>query len=386
MSRKALIISTNHWNSPSQVGTHAISKTLAGDGWDVAFISEPISPFHLLKKDRYQVDQRFDIYRSGGITDCNNQVWAYVPFALLTPQNYPFFRSKFVYHYWEKFTFPSLLKLLRNRGFVDVDLLYFDNSTQAFWLDYIKCKKSVFRVVDNYAGFQKYSQQSRQLEKRLCEQVDLVLYTASNLKSFAGKYNTKKNLFFPNGVNFKHFSAPQNEIPKEYHSIPSPRVVYIGEMRIRFDFELVKTTAKQIPDFSFVLIGDDFIAKKFFKDSPNVYVLGPKRYELLPTYLHFADIGMIPFNIKKHSSLINFVNPLKLKQYFAAGLPVVASRGEELAKMKTPAYFYDNADELIKLLRDLQQSSVDRERLIKFARKGDWEEKVHGLLEELQFN
>lgn len=386
MSKKALIISTNHWNSPSQVGTHAISNKLAGNGWDVAFISEPISPFHLLKSDRFQIDQRFDIYHSGGITDCDNQIWAYVPFALFTPQNYPFFRSRFVYQYWQKFTFPRLLKLLIKRGFVDVDLLYFDNPMQAFWLDYINCKKSVFRVVDNYSGYQKYSRHSRQQEKRLCEDVDLVLYTASNLKSLVRKYNTKKAIFFPNGVDFNHFNTLPVEPPEEYISIPSPRVVYVGEMRIRFDFELVKYAAKQSPDFSFILIGDDFIAKKFFKNIPNVYVLGPKRYELLPAYLHFADIGMIPYNLQKHSSLINFVNPLKLNQYFAAGLPVVASRGEELVNMKTPAYLYKDADEFIRILIDLQQSSIDRDHLIKFAQNGDWKEKVLELLEELQLN
>ena len=66
MNKKVLILAANHWTSPSQVGTHSIAKEFVKSGWDVAFISDPISPFHFLKRNKSLITQRLEIYKSGG--------------------------------------------------------------------------------------------------------------------------------------------------------------------------------------------------------------------------------------------------------------------------------------------------------------------------------
>src|SRR5262249_2078386 len=62
---------------------------------------------------------------------------------------------------------------------------------------------------------------------------------------------------------------------------------------------------------------------------PNVRLIGQKRYEDLPAYCRAFDVGIIPFRIDE---LTVRANPLKLREYLAAGLPVVSSDLPEVRK------------------------------------------------------
>jgi glycosyltransferase involved in cell wall biosynthesis len=59
---------------------------------------------------------------------------------------------------------------------------------------------------------------------------------------------------------------------------------------------------------------------------PNVIIAGAVPHEAMPAYLAAADIGVAPFEISAHRPLtLGFYwSPLKMFEYMAAGLPVVA--------------------------------------------------------------
>src|SRR5206468_2861785 len=62
---------------------------------------------------------------------------------------------------------------------------------------------------------------------------------------------------------------------------------------------------------------------------PNVHLLGQKPYALLPSYCKGFDVGIIPF---RRNELTRKANPLKLREYLAAGLPVVSTDLPEVRK------------------------------------------------------
>lgn len=133
--RRLLMASANYWRSPFQVGSHHLARGFARAGWEVGFVSDPISPWHLLGGQVRDVRERFDLYRHGGAHDCDGLVWTYVPGALLTPHNKPLLNSRWVGEQWPKMTRPRLMEVLRQRGFDDVDLLYCDSVAHVGWLD-----------------------------------------------------------------------------------------------------------------------------------------------------------------------------------------------------------------------------------------------------------
>src|SRR6187551_1431733 len=111
--RRVLMATVNQWHSSFQVGSHHLARGFAQAGWEVAFVSEPISPWHLMGADPAELKDRYRIYKNGGIRDCNGRLWAYVPGALFTPHNKPFLDRKGIAKGWAHLSRPNLIQILR---------------------------------------------------------------------------------------------------------------------------------------------------------------------------------------------------------------------------------------------------------------------------------
>ena len=64
---------------------------------------------------------------------------------------------------------------------------------------------------------------------------------------------------------------------------------------------------------------------------PNVHLLGARTYDELPAVLRGADAGLIPYSINE---LTSSIFPMKVYEYLAAGLPVVATPLPALAEVE----------------------------------------------------
>ena len=206
MANKILMATANHWNSPFKVGSHEIAKAFINEGWDVLYLSDPISPFHKLKSNDGVIADRSEIHKSGGKKYLNDKLISYVPYSLITPYPLPLFNSKYIYKYWYKFSVPNVNSKIKEFGFDEVDLIYFDSIYQSFLLSSIKFHKSLFRVADNNSGFKRYSKNSESVEKLIAGKVDLVLYTAKSLEDYVKNLHPQKKAYFPNGVDFNNFN------------------------------------------------------------------------------------------------------------------------------------------------------------------------------------
>ncbi len=365
---------SNAWNSVFQVGSHHLAREFLKLGWQVAFVSNPISPFHILGSHSFK--DRFGLYRSGGLHQ--DLLWAYVPGTLLPPQNRPLFRSEWIYRHWHELTFPSVIGKAKEKGFGEVDILYFDSPLQSFWKSSIRARHTVYRRVDQHTGFKTTTPTFQKLEEELIREVDLVVCTAKTLAdSIEGK--AKRIQHLPNGVPLAHF-INQREKPPEYAAIPKPIIVYVGAIEYWFDFALVEKIAKELPQISFVFIGP--VKENRIKPLKNMHFLGPRPYSEIPGYLQFADVGWIPFDVKQYPDLIHNVNPLKLYEYMASGLPVVSTRWQELENIQSPAYLSNTPEEFKEhLLLALEEKNPERVR--RFAAKLDWSTRAQQLLEFL---
>jgi glycosyltransferase involved in cell wall biosynthesis len=66
------------------------------------------------------------------------------------------------------------------------------------------------------------------------------------------------------------------------------------------------------------------------KAVPNIHFLGRQPYASLPGYCRAFDVALMPFKVNE---LTLNANPLKVREYLAAGLPVVSTDIPEVRKV-----------------------------------------------------
>ena len=348
--QKAIIGTSNYWSSPFQVGMHQIARALVKLGWQVAFLSVPISPFHIINAKNNQFNERFEIYKQNGLFDLNDQLWAYVPGAIFTHNNRPILRSGWLQNNWNRLTLPNLKQMLDKNGFSKVDLVLVDYIDYANLRSTTYPKKTVYRIADNNLGFTSFTRMQRKKELQFASNADLVFYSAKKLQNYVQKLGPKASMYLPNGVNFQHFQGLW-DIPEDLAKIRPPIAIYVGALNYWFDYRLIEYAAKSLPELSFVLIGPDKNVRKNINPSNNLHILGPKSYHEIPRYITHSNIGIIPFNLKDYPDLVNSINPLKLYEYLACGLPVIATAWDELVSINSPALLYHSHIEFVELLK-----------------------------------
>jgi len=379
--RKVLIAASNYWTSPFKVGSHHYAREFARMGWQVAFISDPISPLHFLFARSAELFQRYDIWKSGPASDLGGNLLSYVPLTILAPHNKAILRSSCVAKYWPIWTLPNVHNIIRKMDFEEVDLLWFDSITQSFWLDVIKYKKSVLRIADKNIGFTKNTVAIQAMEHELIGKADLVVYTAKNLAGYIKSYKPKLMSYVPNGVNIENFTDGKHAVPSEYTNIPEPRVIYVGAIEDWFDLNLVKYCAESLPDVSFVLIGPPKIDTSSLTGLKNVFLLGSRRYEQLPGYLSNSQVGIIPF-IKNHP-VVNSIHPIKLYEYLACGLTVVSVGWEELNEIKLNFFRADNYNQFVNFIKTgIENKDTEKQNLKLYS----WEKATEKILKLINFN
>ncbi|MGE3163926.1 MAG: glycosyltransferase [Planctomycetota bacterium] len=386
MTRRALVACANYWESPIQVGDHHLARGLVARGFDVAFISNPVSPLHLLAGSSPLRSERFRSYRTGGRRALDGRLWSYSPGALVVPHAEPLLRGRWVMDHWHRTTFPSVDRKVRQEGFGEVDLLYVREAKQAFWADRIRYQKLVFRVADRDSRFPGHNRHLRKLERRLARRADLVVYSAANLRDYVESLGARRIFHLPNGVDYSHFAGYSGMPPADLASIPAPIAVYAGSLDVWFDYELVRNLAAERPAIQFVLIGPPSAqARQLAEERANVHVLGAKPFGELPGYLRQASVGIIPFDVHRHRELVDSINPIKLYEYLACGLPVVSVAWQELETLGSPAILCRSREDFLRGLDDaLKQPRLDPGRAA-FAAQHDWGNRIDRLLEALQF-
>jgi len=375
MRKKILFAASNYWDSPYQVGSHHYAKMFAKNGWDVLFISDPISPFHFLKKNKEQVKERFKIYKGQTQSEFEN-IKIYVPMALVTPNEKPLFNSGFVTKNWFKMTTPNLIRYIKKIGFGEVDILWFDSISQAPLINEIKHKKSILRIADKIESFKKISQNLKIQGEILKEKVDIIVYSAKTLEDYIAKYKNKAH-YVPNGVDINHFANSSKNMPDDLKNIPKPIAIYIGAIDDWFGLDFLYEVAMQCKDISFVLIGDPVIEISKLNKLPNFYLLGRKNYNQIPQYLNNSEVGIITFDVSH--PVVDTVNPIKLYEYMACGLPVVSTSWKELELINSPALLAKSPEEFSKSLHEALESGKDQ-KYLDFAKGNSWDKRFEEII------
>lgn len=183
----------------------------------------------------------------------------------------------------------------------------------------------IYYCVDEFAAFSDVpSEALLMLERELMRKAAMVIVSADRLYQSKKDYNPNTFLV-RHGVDHAHFASalrPETQIPAEIANLPRPILGYFGLMAADWiDIELLVKVAKHFSHGSLVLLGKVTMDLSALQALPNVHLLGRKPYADLPAYSKGFDVGLLPFPI---SEVTLNANPLKVREYLAAGLPVVS--------------------------------------------------------------
>ena len=245
-------------------------------------------------------------------------------------------------------------------------------------------ERVVYYCVDDFAHFSGYdSAQVLRDEARLCRKADVVVTTSQALQEAKESLNPN-TILVPHGVDYDHFArAVGNTLPApgDIVGIPGPRLGFFGLIRDWVDLPLLSEVARRRPEWHFVLIGDSTVDLGDYRGLANMHFLGRKGYEELPAYCKHFDVGLIPF---VSNDLTRAVNPIKLREYLAAGLPVVSTSMPEVMRYEHLIHIADCADEFIAAVESALSSAPGaRLERSEAMRRETWPEKVAMICERL---
>jgi glycosyltransferase involved in cell wall biosynthesis len=195
-------------------------------------------------------------------------------------------------------------------------------------------ESSVYYCVDEWSLFSYLDrEQTIAAERELLRKVDAV-FAINHALADAKRDINPSTFVSPHGVDHELFARALDsttEIPSDIASIVGPRIGFYGTIRDWVDLDLVAHVAKARPAWSIVLLGQVLCDASSVSRLPNVHLLGQKRHDELPAYCKAFDVGIIPYRLDARTA---FVNPLKLREYLSAGVPVVSTPVPEVTRFR----------------------------------------------------
>jgi glycosyltransferase involved in cell wall biosynthesis len=248
-------------------------------------------------------------------------------------------------------------------------------------------KERVYYCVDEFAAFPGYDVETiAALDKRMCESSDLVITTSGTLFEKKRAMNPEATIYVPHGVLYDRFSpAVAADYPEaaDVRHLPRPRVGFFGLIHEWWDLELIAEIAVRRPDWSFIFVGQTDTDVSRFAALPNMHFVGQRPHEALPSYCRSFDVAVIPHKINE---LTRSMNPIKLLEYLAAGLPIVSSRLPEAVLYAPHVQCAEGVDEWISALSAAiadRGAESDRRRSQR-ASTEDWSVRVATILDALE--
>ena len=188
-------------------------------------------------------------------------------------------------------------------------------------------------------------------EQQLFERADVILVTGQALLP-AG--NPSKAHYLPQGVHHDHFATVPLEPPR------NKVLGFFGTLASWLDFELVADVAKGAPDWQLEFVGKLDYLPPGLEELPNISLKPPVPFADLPQVMSGWSAAWIPFQL---NPLTKGVNPLKVREYLAAGLPTHCTPLPEVTPLSNHVLISDDAEAIVGWMEDmLHNDSVEARR------------------------
>lgn len=244
----------------------------------------------------------------------------------------------------------------------------------------IKPDLSIYYCRDFVIGRNYWKKNGTRLEPLLAANSDMVL---TNSTYFAERFKlfNQHTFALETGVNLSLYDHTKKWVfPDDIQNISHPIIGYTGAINsVRLDCDLLFNLAIHRPNYNFVFVGpeDDVFAKHNLHNLNNVYFLGKKAVETLPSYIKAFDVCINP-QILNEITDGNY--PLKIDEYLAMGKPTIATSTHTMRDIFNEyTYLPKNEKEYLQALDNAVSETNSQQKTkarIAFAHTHSWENSV----------
>jgi glycosyltransferase involved in cell wall biosynthesis len=261
-----------------------------------------------------------------GIRERHPNIWVLTPLAI------PFYGSELVRAANGALLKAQVLHAAGQLGFKDVISWSFLPSAAPV-AGTLGESAVVYHCVDEFSAFSDApAEEIRELERRLLLKADTVICSSEKLRDDKARVNPNSHLV-QHGVDLDHFGRAfdaQTTVPDELKGAPGPIIGFWGLIADWVDLKVVRHVADAFSGGTVVMIGNATTDLGPLQGANNIRLLGRKPYADLPRYAKAFDVALMPF---KTNELTLASNPLKVREYLAAGLPVVSTPLPEVERL-----------------------------------------------------
>lgn len=243
----------------------------------------------------------------------------------------------------------------------------------------------IYDCMDFHAGFGSATMEVELLESELLAAAHEVVVSSDYLFQTVGQHDPDlqaKLHIIRNGCAPADFLRQGRSLQPEAAS--SPVVGYFGAVAEWFDHELLIGAAQALPEVKFEIIGDHHYSALGKLELPaNIELLGEQPYEKLPELVTSWRAALIPFCI---TELILATNPVKLYEYSALGMPVVATPIPEVMQAGLEVFIGRDSAEFAAAIRTAMEGDTDAKlaERRRFAERNSWTARVDQLARLMQ--
>ncbi len=384
MSRDIVLLSTADWDNPFWTNKQHVAVELARRGFRVLYVeSLGLRRPTLKSRDLRRMSRRL-VRAIRAPRQERDNLWVWSPLAL-PAHGRPWARR------FNRLLLRAGLSIWCRRLHLRPDVLWTYNPLSTELLTLARFRTVVYHCVDELKAAPGMPREIiERTEAALVRQADVIFATAPNLVESRRQLNRNTH-YFSNVADYEHFAQarhPATQIPHDLDRIPEPRIGFVGAVSgYKVDFSLLSRLARAHPEWSIVLIGqvgegDPWTDLSELTDLPNVHLIGPRPYSMLPAYLKGFRVGILPSVSNEYTASMF---PMKFFEYLAAGLPVVSVNLPALRAHGDVARLADTPEAFIEAVeREMADAGSSMERRLAHAQRYTYSSRMDAMLEILQ--